>query len=76
MLQVLATDADETMLQRAERACYPAGSLKNVPAHWEQNAFVCRDGEYQLAPQFRAPVQFRLSDIRQDPARLGFFCRG
>jgi chemotaxis protein methyltransferase CheR len=44
-LQVLATDADETMLQRAERACYPAGSLKDVPAHWKQNAFVCRDGE-------------------------------
>lgn len=64
-LHVLATDADETMLQRAERARYPASSLKDVPADWKQNAFVCRDDEYQLVPQFRSLVQFRLSDIRQ-----------
>ncbi len=64
-LHVLATDADETMLQRAEQAHYPTSSLKDVPADWKQNAFVCRDDEYQLVPQFHALVDFRLSDIRQ-----------
>jgi chemotaxis protein methyltransferase CheR len=70
-LQVLATDANETMLQRAERASYPASSLKQLPADWKQKAFTPNNGEYQLAPQFRSLVQFRQADIRVDqPAEL------
>ncbi len=70
-LQVLATDADETMLQRAERASYPASSLKQLPADWKQKAFTPNNGEYQLAPQFRSLVRFQKADIRVDtPAEL------
>ncbi len=70
-LQVPATDADETMLQRAEPTSYPTSSLKQLPADWQQKAFTPNNGEYQLAPQFRSLVQFRQADIRVDqPAEL------
>jgi len=70
--QVLATDADETMLQRAERASYPASSLKQLPADWRRNAFVCSNGEHELASQFRGLVQFRQADIRVDQPAESF----
>jgi hypothetical protein len=62
-LDVLATDADETMLQRAARASYPASSIKGVPADWKQSAFVCSNGEYQLDSQVRSLVLIGLIGI-------------
>jgi chemotaxis protein methyltransferase CheR len=41
-LRVLATDVDETMLARARRGCYPAGSLRELPDAWKKTAFVVR----------------------------------
>ncbi len=77
-LNILATDAEQTMLQRADRARYSASSVKDVPADWKQGTFVRNDGEYQLAPQFRDLVQFRQADIRVDTPTDSFsliFCR-
>ena len=71
-LHVLTSDADETMLQRAKRARYPASSLKDVPANWKQSAFVCSNGEYQLAEQFRGLVRFRQAAIRVDTPAESF----
>jgi chemotaxis protein methyltransferase CheR len=72
---ILATDAEESQLQRAARACYPAGSLRDLPAAWRAAAF---DPAGCLRPDFRVGVSFTLQDIRQEmppgPFHL-IFCR-
>jgi len=69
-LQLVATDADEQMLQRARRATYPGSSLKHAPADWLDAAFVRFDHEYALRQEFREQIDFRQQDIRsQTPAK-------
>jgi len=38
-IRILATDVHTAMLARARRACYPASSLRDLPAHWRTKAF-------------------------------------
>jgi chemotaxis protein methyltransferase CheR len=63
-LSVLATDVDETMLERAERGCYGAGSLKQLPPEWVPVAFRHEDGLFCVRDELRACVTFRREDIR------------
>lgn len=62
-LSVLATDADPTVLERAATACYPASSLREIPAAWQDKAFTREDDRYCLAPSLRACVQFQQQDL-------------
>lgn len=61
---VLATDIDETMLRRAEAACYAPSSLKDAPPAWIARAFVASGGLLCLAPEYRQGVRFLRQDIR------------
>jgi chemotaxis protein methyltransferase CheR len=62
---MIATDADETMIQRAEAACYTRSSLKDLPAAWLDRAFM-RSGElFCLGIEFRRGIEFVLQDIRR-----------
>ena len=63
-LGVVATDADEVVLERARRACYGAGTVREVPPDWRELAFEKRDTELCLRPAFREDVEFRQEDIR------------
>jgi chemotaxis protein methyltransferase CheR len=63
-LDVIATDADEALLQRARTACYPASTLRELPAEWVEIAFEPRDGELCLRPPFREGVHLSQQDIR------------
>jgi len=65
-LRVTATDVDEQLLERARVATYRRSSLREVPDEWIATAFT-RCGEmYALRPEFRAAVQFRQQDVRQE----------
>jgi len=64
-LRLLATDAEATMLARARRACYGAGSLKELPPGWRDLGFVRRGEDYCLRDAFRAGVTLRCQDIRR-----------
>jgi len=64
-LHLVATDADPTMLQRAQRACYPPSSLKELPPTWREQAFDRVDQEYCLRAAYRSGVEFRHQDIRR-----------
>jgi chemotaxis protein methyltransferase CheR len=64
-LQILATDIDPKAIQRAERGCYSANSLKDLPAEWRTWAFVESAGELCLKDEYRASVTFMLEDIRE-----------
>jgi chemotaxis protein methyltransferase CheR len=65
-LQIIATDSDPNLIVRSEAACYDYSSVKNLPAQWRHKAFDLQDGRYCLKRQFKAAVQFRLHDLRQD----------
>jgi chemotaxis protein methyltransferase CheR len=64
-LKVIATDADETMIERASGACYAGSSLKELPQGWVDRAFVRRGPLFCLAQEFRQAVELVLQDIRQ-----------
>ncbi len=63
-LQILATDVDSHLLQRARRACYPFSGLKELPEPWRNIAFADFEGVYCLRAEFKAPVLFVEHDIR------------
>lgn len=63
-LAITATDADPTMLDRAERACYSAGSLKDLPEDWRERAFTPQDDSFCLRPTYKEGTRFLLQDIR------------
>jgi chemotaxis protein methyltransferase CheR len=64
--QVVATDADPGLLDRARRACYGAGSLKDLPAPWRERAFARRGALWCLREGGREGVAFHLQDLRRE----------
>jgi len=64
-LRIIATEADANQWHRALEACYPRGSLKDLPAGWQDMAFTFRAGHYCLNPGFRRHVEFRVEDLRE-----------
>ncbi|MCO5169719.1 MAG: methyltransferase domain-containing protein [Planctomycetes bacterium] len=65
-LRVLATDVDAAVLARARRACYPPGSLRDLPAGWADACFTRAGDEACLAPRLRDVVELRQTDLRRD----------
>ena len=63
--QILATDSDLGMLERARQACYRYGSLKNLPGNWLDSAFIRVDRQFCLKPEFQSHIRFLHHDIRQ-----------
>ena len=63
-LQILATDIDKDLLQRARLACYPYSSIRELPSDWRETAF-SRDGNrFCLQPSYRHAVSFMQHDLR------------
>jgi chemotaxis protein methyltransferase CheR len=65
-LSILGTDAEPAMIERAEAACYGAGSLKDLPPKWRHRAFDRDDADFCLRPELKQGVVFRLHDIREE----------
>jgi chemotaxis protein methyltransferase CheR len=59
-IQVIATDVDPVLLERARSACYPESSLRDLPPDLRARAF--EDG--CLRAEYREPVEFRRHDVR------------
>lgn len=59
-INVIATDVDPVLLERARRACYPESSLRDLPANLRARAF--ENG--CLRPEYRKPVDFLRHDVR------------
>ena len=65
-LELVATDIDEQLLARSKAARYASSSLKDVPSHWRETAFVHDGEEYVLKAEYRDVVEFRRQDIRTE----------
>ncbi|PTL83329.1 protein-glutamate O-methyltransferase CheR [Vitiosangium sp. GDMCC 1.1324] len=64
-LEVVATDADGALLERARRGCYQRATLRELPSEWVDTAFTPQGGELCLRPEFREGLDFRREDLRQ-----------
>ncbi len=63
-LRVDALDIDAHMLERARRAVYTYGSVKDLPEGWRQTAFEKIGDMFTLKDAYRENVRFHLCDIR------------
>lgn len=63
-LHVLGTDADPILLERANRAVYPASSLKSLASDLVAVAFERSGDTYVLNARFKEDVEFEERDIR------------
>jgi len=71
-MEILATDIEHVVLERADRAAYSASSLKDLPPPWLGRGFL-REGElYVLRPEHRELVTFARDDVRTAAARGPF----
>jgi chemotaxis protein methyltransferase CheR len=64
-LELVATDADEALLARARRGCYPRPTLRELPPAWLHQAFSPREGELCLEPEYREGIAFRCEGLRR-----------
>ncbi|MBE9486616.1 MAG: chemotaxis protein CheR [Chloroflexi bacterium] len=71
-LQILASDIDPQLLQRAARARYRDSSLKELPSVWKERAFSRVGDDFHLRQSYRRPVQLLQHDLR-GPAIKGPF---
>jgi chemotaxis protein methyltransferase CheR len=70
-LELVATDVDAHLLERAQRGCYPASSLSELPGDLLTKAFERREGLHCIRPALREGVIFLQQDIRaEQPAGL------
>jgi chemotaxis protein methyltransferase CheR len=65
-LEIVATDADPHMLERARSACFGASSLKEVPAETVEAAFERRGELYCVRRAHRECIEFYRQDIRRE----------
>ena len=63
-LRLVATDADEQLLERARRAMYPVSSLREIPENWRREFFAPAGGEWRFHTEAAQPVEFLKQDIR------------
>ena len=65
-LEIVATDADAHMLERARRGVYSTGTLRELPRSWRESAFVGQSGEsYELKEEFKR-VKLLQQDLREE----------
>ncbi len=77
-LEIVATDRDPVLLERARAGIYRASSLEDLPEADRARAFAAADGAFRLRDGFRANVEFRLMDLRREMPEGPFdlvFCR-
>ena len=63
--EILATDADTRVLERARAGCYPRGTLRELPRAWLAGAFREGQGGWCVEPALRAHVRLERQDIRR-----------
>ncbi len=64
-LRIIATDSDIKLLERAEKACYPLSSLRDLPEELVNKAFKQSGELYFLRKNFNENIEFKKQDIRK-----------
>ncbi|GIV20447.1 MAG: chemotaxis protein CheR [Armatimonadota bacterium] len=69
---ILATDVDETILNKAREGYFAPEDMRNVNAQWKQKYFVQQDNRYQVKPELKRNITFRKHNLLADPFDSGF----
>jgi len=65
-IEIIATDADPHMLNRAREARYEFGSLKELPEELRHRVFTRGDDTYSLRSKYSRNITFLEQDIREE----------
>lgn len=65
-IKILATDADQRLLDRAREGCYPASSVKDLPKEWLSREFILSGDRCCIREHLKRPVEFAGQDIRTE----------
>lgn len=71
-LRIIGTDADESVIQRAERGCYSLSSLRELPKEWTAKAFTRSTQGWCLADNVKQSAAFFVQDVRREMPEGGF----
>lgn len=64
--KILATDISQNVLKKAQDAIYQEESIKNLPPAWKTKYLKKQeDGKYQIVPQIKNEVQFKIFNLMQ-----------
>jgi chemotaxis protein methyltransferase CheR len=77
-LEILATEVDQLMINRARNGCYPASSIRELPPEFKAIAFSQENKQFCLKDQYKKRVEFSQQDIRNSQPDSTFhliFCR-
>jgi chemotaxis protein methyltransferase CheR len=64
-LHITASDADERLLERARRGCYPQSSLRELPDDLREAAFDRSEDGFRLRAELREGIELRCDDLRR-----------
>ena len=65
-LMIVGTEIDAHLLERSHHACYPGGTIKNLPEALRHAAFVSGNGDACLKSRYQVMVRFLRQDIRTE----------
>ncbi len=65
-LEIIATDWNQAVLDRAQRGCFPEGVLKDLPADLLEKGFERKDAAHVIKDQFKHNIHFLRQDIREE----------
>lgn len=65
-VEIVGTDADGALLERARAGIYGASSLKELPERLRETAFEEEDRGYRLKDEHRRRIRFQRGDIRRE----------
>jgi chemotaxis protein methyltransferase CheR len=77
-IDVIGSDIDDDLLDRARLGCYESSSVKALPEQWLNSGFTKHHTEYCLDARLRNKVKFFSQDIRDKTIEGPFhiiFCR-
>ena len=75
---ILATDIDETILNKAKQGIYDSKALKDLPVHKKSKYFVYQDDQYHIVEDLKKNITFKKHDLLKDayPSRMDLIvCR-
>ena len=64
--ELIATDVDPHLLERARLACYAPSSVKELPPAWQEALFERRGGALAVRHAYRTAVTLRAQDLQRE----------
>nr|WP_090887969.1 protein-glutamate O-methyltransferase CheR [Evansella caseinilytica] len=71
-MDILATDLDEVILERAKAGVYPERSLKDVPKEMKDHYFRQDELGFRIIDEVKKPIRFKQHNLLANPFESGF----